>query len=225
MSFDEVESFLVEEIFKVDSMFSMYISIHNSASEYHSVMNIASAFFRAATLAFLENSTLRLCKLFDKNTDAITMQKYLLRATSDPLSFSGNRAIINKEANACSRLVESEEPKLIKLRVLRDSFLAHNDSKMLNVDPFIAVGLTIREYRSLITLAGTIVNRIRKACDREHLVFKLVDDDDYKYILTGLSEYVKEHPNFIDKIQKEKALREREIKINAAFEILKSQKS
>ncbi len=219
MTVEQTEAFLVDELYSIDSMFNMYFEISNSASDYASVMSIASAFFQAARLALLENSTLRLCKLFEEDKDVVSIGKYLNKISDEPNKSSKSKALLCKEVKTCRDLLAIEKPKLNLLRELRDSFLAHNDIRMVNADPFAAVGLTIGDYRSLFALAGTIINRIRKVCNRSHILFKLVDDDDYKYILIGLSEYVKEHPDFFDKVQKEKDARERKIVISATREL------
>ena len=182
-------------------------------------MNLSSAFFRASTDALLENSTLRLCKLYDKDPKAISLYKYLRKVASEPTRIFPNRQELNQEASVCTSLITREESTIDLLRNLRDNFLAHNDKSMLNIDPFAKVGLTIGQYRSFITLAGAIVNRIRRIFKRSHLLFYQIDDDDYKYLLIAITEYTKEHPEFFEIVKAEKDTKEKQIAMDALAKV------
>ena len=211
MDIEQTETFLADEIFKVASMFNMYVDIYNSSSTYYTVMNISPAFFRAATLAFLENSTLRLCRLYEDNKDVVSIKSYLRLVETISSQYSSLHDLIYKEISACHDLLLAKERDLLSLRRLRDKSLAHNDKKMIHNDPFTSVGLTIGEYRSLINAGGLIVNNIRALFGRHKILFNPVDADDYEYIFIALTEFCSEHPDFFQRITdikdtKEKAM-------------------
>ena len=86
----------------------------------------------AQTLAFLENSTLRLCRLYEDTKDVVSIKSYLRLVEKISNQHPSLHKLINKEISASHDLLLTKERNLLLLRRLRDKSLAHNDKNMIH---------------------------------------------------------------------------------------------
>ncbi len=177
-------------------MFDMYIGMYNATHDYYETMNLVPGFFQLTTKALLENSALRLCRIYDKDEKPLTIFKLIRTLQSDPEANKSYHEEIEGIVAFHNEKVTTLQPMIEKLHDLRDSSLAHNDRKYCFVDPFKSVGLTIAEYHLIISTAGEIINLVRTTLCKSHIVFDSCDKSDVSIMIKALDRFLHEHPDY-----------------------------
>jgi hypothetical protein len=143
--YKKIYDYLADEITYIESMFDLYISLYNKRTTNLSQLNLAPAFFRLTTQAFLENSILRLCKLFDDDNKSISIYKLINYAEQNIQSEYPKLKLIKQKYQ---NIVDEDIKQ--KLKKLRDNLLAHNDKLNLDTDVWKQIGITIGEFHKII---------------------------------------------------------------------------
>lgn len=201
MLVEDYIEFLSRELFIAKSMYELYIVLYGATAQYLDAMNIAPGFFQAATEAFLENSALRMCKIYDKNTAALTINKLLNTLQSDHEVNELFHDRIKDALPSCREKLVGIQSFLPQLYALRDSSLAHNDTKFCFVDAFSVVGLNIEDYHQLIITGEEILNEVRRALSKPPSV-NISDALEAMIVIDALDRYIKEHPEFIEEAER-----------------------
>lgn len=161
-TYTKYREFILDEVMAIDNLFKLYIHIYNKQVDMLEVLNVAPAFFMLAKKAFLENSISCLSKLYDNDTNTITIYKFLnfIQANVKWITFSVSRQKIQEVILSLHGLLQINDEQIKKLKTIRDSFLAHNDKAFAFCDPWEKTGLTIGQIHQLIGLPAQIVNEI-----------------------------------------------------------------
>ena len=192
-TYTRYREFLLSQIMEVDTLFKLYIHIYNKQVDMVEVLNVAPAFFSLVIKAFLENSMTHLSKLYDSNSATVTVYKFLnfIQSNINQLEFLVSDKEIQAVIKSLNEKLHSFNLNISKLKILRDSFLAHNDKEYIfNDDPWEKVGLTIGEINELINLPSEIINEIGVAKGENHVYPEALNALDVDMVFQIIFEYL-----------------------------------
>ena len=163
------KEFLLDELMYIDSMFELYIYLKNQHVDRLAILNISPAFFGLTENALLESSAIRLSRLYDSDRKTVTIKKFLNFVEQ-------NRKEIFKEEDqdaVVSKIREDQEKyegfneKILSLKEIRDTGLAHNDYCKLedNFDMWAGKNIVIGDIRALIVFGAEVINHYSRYSD------------------------------------------------------------
>lgn len=110
----------------------------------------------------LESGTIRLCKLFDSDSKAVTIPKYLNFIEQNSKNVFGNETVdgIKIKLKEDRESLGEYTDTIGKLKMVRDKSLAHNDSKytLKENDVWADAGITYGDIKEIIKFSGEVVN-------------------------------------------------------------------
>lgn len=187
-SYKKSVKYLSEQLVLGNEFFDCYKAIYNQQYKDVNVLNVCPGFFQMCKESFLHLSSLHLSKLFDLNS-GISFYKcrnMLEQNWNDIVKDDYKQTILLKEID--NYLDQSQAP-VVKLKTIRDKYLAHNDKKLLETDNIWEnVGMTIGDYHKLIQAAYEIIGTLTMLGDMStpmlgmtvpnemQDLFKIIDD-------------------------------------------------
>lgn len=123
--YDKFKAFLLNELMYIDSMFDLHIYLKNQHVGRVEVLNISPAFFGLAENALLECAAIRLCKLYDSDTKAVTVVKFLNYVEQNLRSIFSEEyhKEIREKVQADRVQLKRYQCKFNLLKKIRDTFL------------------------------------------------------------------------------------------------------
>ena len=162
-------------------------------------LNVAPAFFGLTIKALLENSVLRLAKLYDSSNGSATISAFLdfIEQNVNAVFENDNFIRIKKDIIKDRENLKSQSERLLKLRVIRDRVLAHNDKKFVHSlkDVFIEQNFIIRDIRELISLGADIVNNYSVYFSGKYVNIYAGNKLDVENVLEILQKHLVDNPS------------------------------
>lgn len=155
-SFEQKVDFLIDELYKADEYFRGFEAFYNAAAAHGQTANLAKGVFHLSIQAYLNMSATALARLYDSNRDTISVIKIrsFLEQNWNSLCPEHNRKATLDEIDSELKKVNG---RIEKIKTLRDRALAHNDKKQLNEDVWIDAGVSVKDYRDLISSAHEVL--------------------------------------------------------------------
>lgn len=188
-------NFIFDELTYIKSAFELYIHVYNKRTtvEDLAILNISPAFWGMVTDALLNNSVIKLCKLYDSNTDTITISKFIKFISSNATKIFNAKNIyeITTLISNDTDLIQTKAGFILKLKELRDKSLAHNDKKLFQINSSIwsKVDLKIGDIRMLIDTCADIVNNYVHFSDETFQVIEFMNSKDIDKTLDIIKKY------------------------------------
>ena len=167
----QYNDFIFEEAAIAMDMFQLYVGLYNSRIAFLDEQNVAPAFFQMVTRALLENSVLRVAKLYER--DSGTSQTITLIKLINNVEQNAKKIKPNTEekalqiVNDVKKKIQDREAELGKLKTLRDRALTHNDKMYYMRDIWAEVGLSTGSIVTLIELVAEISNEFKNLYERK----------------------------------------------------------
>lgn len=189
------KEFLLNELMYIDSMFELYIYLKNQHVDRLDILNISPAFFGLTENALLESWSIRLSRLYDINKKTVTIKKFLNFVDQ-------NRDVIFKEDDqemVFSKIQEDQEKlkefneKILSLKEIRDTGLAHNDYCKLedDFDMWAGKNIVIGDVRALIVFGADVINHYSRYSDNTAHSIQATNKLDVKIMLSRLEKNLK----------------------------------
>jgi len=170
-------NFILDELTYIKSAFDLYIHIYNKRTkpEELGILNISPAFWGMTTNALLNSSIIKLCKLYDSDNKAITINKFINYVSSNKHKIFNKDDIseIEKLITNDSDLLKTKKTYILKLKELRDKNLAHNDIKLFQTESNIwkEIDLKIEDFHMLMNICGDVINNYASFSDKtQHMI-------------------------------------------------------
>lgn len=155
------EKALIYETDYIRKTFEMYFGLNNSLIDHKVAKSIGPIFFALACNSFREVAITRLAKLYEDNSQVISIFKYLEYIEQNAQAICANKKTELRTLAIGNKLKLKEEYgyKLKQLKMVRDKLLAHNSKQYFGEeDIWKDAGLLISDYRFLIDLPYEIIN-------------------------------------------------------------------
>lgn len=193
------KEFLLNELMYIDSMFDLHIYLKNQHVDRVDVLNISPAFFGLTENALLECAAIRLCRLYDTDTNTITINRFINLVEQNVKSIFKKeyhkeiRDIVKKDKLEFQRY----QDKIEMLKSIRDTSLAHNDKCKIqdNYDMWVGSGIVIGDIHTLIQLGIIVINHFTQYSENISHSINAVNKLDVEQILDILedSDYILTH--------------------------------
>jgi hypothetical protein len=190
--YQKYKEFLLDELTYIDSMFELYVFLKNQHIDRLDILNTSPAFFRLTENALLESSSIRLSRVYDSNKKTVTIKKFLnfiKQNRKEIFKEDDQDAVDNKIQEDRDKFLGYEE-KILGLKELRDTSLAHNDICNLkeNFDMWEEKNITIGDIRALIKFGAEVINHFSFYSDDTAHSIKAANQLDVENVLRDLEK-------------------------------------
>lgn len=187
-AFEQKIDFLIDELYKADEYFRGYEAFYSALAVQGKTANLAKGVFHLSIHSYLNMSATVLARLYDPDRDVISVKKIrpFLEQNWNELFLELDRKKVLDEIDAEFKKVEGYAEKI---KTLRDKALAHNDKKQLKQDVWTDVGLSVRDYRNLISCAHEVISICCCILDKPVPCLNMGIADDIHTIMDALVLY------------------------------------
>lgn len=189
--FEKYNNYIIEEIMAIDLMFDAYVGIYNKRVEDINLINMAPAFWRMVIYAFFNNSILMLAKLYDNDSDVISVNKYLNFVEQNGKFIYHRNTNMHIEIDKIRLRFKENENIVAKLKTVRDKCVAHNDKSVINrkIDLYKENNFTIGEINTLIQFVKDMINIFWSEYSNIYEILEATNKGDYEIVFDALKSY------------------------------------
>lgn len=147
------------------------------------ILHVAPVFWGMTQTAHLDIAQLIAFKLFDPQSNALTVEDLLSRAEELRTSFAhGTPSQVEAVVKVARSQIASLAPQLKKIRAKRSRVLAHLDRTVIDNPEKLAraVALTFSDLNLIFNTAGNILNEVSVKFRDASTLYDLIDSEDYE---------------------------------------------
>lgn len=177
---------LVDELYTIHELFKAYEALYNKQASDVDVLNMAPGFFQLTIYSFIHWFAMMLSRMYDNDTNSNSLSNLINSISSNPHFISMGNQNVQETLDSCRILLSNDAEKAKQLKTLRDKVLAHNDLKRINHDMWEEIGLTIGDYRGMVTNAHDILCRIGNLLALPTPILGMRVENDIDYLISNL---------------------------------------
>lgn len=177
---------LINELYTIHELFNAFEAIYNKQVSDVDVLNMAPGFFQSTLYSFIHLFAMMLSRMYDIGTNSNSLNNLINSISSNPRFISMGNQNVQETLDSCRILLSNDAKKAKQLKTLRDKALAHNDLKRINHDMWREIGLTIGDYRGMVTNAHDILCRIGNLLALPTPTLGVHVEDDIDYLISNL---------------------------------------
>jgi hypothetical protein len=215
IEFDRLRKGIDQEASAASHHFQLLKGLDEARGEYHREMNESNTFWYLTFIAHQSVVLSHLCRLYDQETSALSLARFLLTVRSNWKQFSkaafqerpadnpnvepviNFRAIDDIELDRELESVSKTDPSVSRLLSLRNAVIAHTGAKEVQSGSQ-QLFLPVQDIELLLTRARAITSKYSLLCAAS-MYGGIAGADDYKTTLRWLRKALTAHREQIDK--------------------------
>ena len=179
---------LINELRIINELFDAYETLYNKQATDLDVLNRTPGFFQLNLYSFINQFAIMLSRMYDSHDNTNSLMGLCKLADKNQNYLPLRRIEYQNTIANCQSLVSEQADKVKQLKVLRDRLLAHNDIRTMNMDVWKEAGLTIGDYRLLVSVAHEIICMCSNLVDIPTPMLGMGVKTEIDYLITTLKK-------------------------------------